>query len=61
MGFTKTESLLTEIIIQSEKQTEILEEIHKLLKPPVVLTASIPEENKKTIIKALESLEENKE
>lgn len=58
MGFNKTESLLTEILIQSEKQTALLEKIYQQLKPPIILEGKIPEKNKETIIKALESLED---
>lgn len=56
MGFTKTEALLTQILIQSEKQTELLEKIYQLLMPPIILDGGIPEENKKRLLEALENL-----
>lgn len=59
MGSTKTEALLTELLIQSEKQTVLLEKIHKLLQPPIVLGGNLPEKQKEKIIKALEGIEEN--
>ena len=61
MGFTKTEALLTELLIQSEKQTALLEEIRKLLQPPMILEAKMSDEQREKIIKAFEGLEENPE
>lgn len=50
--------LLQMIYDEQRKQTEILGDIRRLLKPPIVLTAGTPEANKEKLMKALEGLEE---
>ncbi|WP_405287638.1 hypothetical protein [Methanobrevibacter sp.] len=46
---------------ESQKQTKLLTEILKLLKPPIVLEGSIPEQNRERIMKILEDMGENTE
>jgi hypothetical protein len=53
--------LLRMIWEESQKQTKLLTEILKLLKPPIVLEGSIPEQNKERIMKILEDMGENTE
>lgn len=48
--------LLQMIYEESRKQTEILEDIRRLLTPPRILGDGIPEQNKERLLKALEGL-----
>lgn len=53
--------LLEKILSESKKQTELLEKIYNVVKPPVILDGSMPEEKREILLKALEGLDENKE
>ena len=60
-GYNTGYGLLEQILSESKKQTELLEKIYNLLKPPIILEGSIPEDKREVILKALEGLDENKE
>ena len=53
--------LLERILAESKKQTELLEKIYNQGKPPLVFTETMSKDRRDMLLKALESLDENKE
>lgn len=52
---------LLKILAESKKQTELLEKIYNQGKPPLVFTETMSKDRRDMLLKALESLDENKE
>lgn len=60
-GYDAEYGLLEKILAESKKQTELLEKIYNQGKPPIVFTETLSKDRKDLLLKALESLDENKE
>ena len=60
-GYNAEYGLLEMILSESKKQTELLEKIYNLGKPPLIFTETMSKDRRDMLLKALESLDENKE
>lgn len=60
-GYNAEYGLLERILSESKKQTELLEKIYNQGKPPLVFTETMSKDRRDMLLKALESLDENKE
>lgn len=60
-GYNAEYGLLEMILSESKKQTELLEKIYNQGKPPIVFTETMSKDRRDMLLKALESLDENKE
>lgn len=57
-GYNAEYGLLERILSESKKQTELLEKIYNMGKPPIIITETMSKDRKDMLLKALEGLDE---